>query len=360
MNLETQLRETIRMQGKADSTADVYYGWVKDFVLFARERRGEWVHPKDLGERHVEVWLKYLAVDRDVSANTQNQAFSAICYLYRHVLKRPLEGVSSFRAKRPDRVRDVLDQSELVQLFGAMIGPSLLAARMMYASSFRIGEIGRIRMKDISFERKQIVIRCGKGEKDRVVGFPAILHESVRRQMESMRVLWKSDNTDGLNGVSLPHAFGSKSPTSHLSFAWWYLFAADQYSKDPVSGQLFRHHQDMGNIARKIKQTAEAIGLPKRITSHCLRHSFATHSIENGVPIHIVQKLMGHANIETTETYLHVSKDGATKAKSPLEALESASLDEKAEKAIESELANPRKRSLIEPRQMPNGWKVVG
>jgi integron integrase len=337
VSLEQELRKKLRAQNKADSTANAYWGWVRKFVLFARARRGEWVHPKDLGERQVEIWLAHLANDLDVSANTQNQAFSALCYLYRHVLKRPLENVSALRAKRPDRIREVIDQSEIVALFNELRGPALLAARMMYASSFRIGEIGRIRIKDISFERHQIAIRGAKGEKDRVVGFPDVLHEAVQKQIESMRVLWKSDVAEGLNGVSLPHAFGRKSPSAHRQFAWWYLFSADRYSKDPITGKLFRHHQDMGHVARQIKEAAERCGFSKRVTSHCLRHSFATHSLENNVPVHVVQKLMGHTDIRTTETYLHVSKDGATAAKSPLEMLA-------------HELANPRP---VEKQQEP-------
>lgn len=321
MGLETELRRMIKVQGKATATADVYWTWVKDFLTFAKNKRGVWVHPSELGERHVEIWLKYLANERRVSANTQNQAFSALCYLYRHVLKRPLEGVSALRSKRPDRVRDVIDQSELIELFDQLHGLPLLAARMMYASSFRIGEIGKLRMKDISFERRQIVIRGAKGFKDRIVGFPEILHDSVRCQMESMQVLWKHDMNDGLNGVSLPGNFGKKTPSAHKTFAWWYLFAADQYSKDPESGRLLRHHVDMGNVARRIKEAAERCGFAKRVTSHCLRHSFATHSIENGVPIHVVQKLMGHTDIRTTEGYLHMAKDGTSAAKSPLEQL---------------------------------------
>lgn len=236
--------------------------------------------------------------------------------------------MSALRAKRPDRIRDVLDQSELVQLFDELRGSALLAARMMYASSFRIGEIGEIRIKDISFERKQIVIRGGKGAKDRAVGFPEILHDAVRAQIESMRVLWKADYSEGRNGVSLPNRFGVKSPNAHREFAWYYLFTADHESKCPRTGKLYRHHQDMGHIARQIKNAAIRCGFAKRVTSHCLRHSFATHSLENGVPVHVVQKLMGHSDIKTTERYLHVTKDGATAAKSPIESLPKAPLAE--------------------------------
>lgn len=318
MKLEQQLREKIRSQNLADSTADAYWSWVVKFLEFAKEKRGKWVHPSELGEKQVEIFLSHLANKLNVSANTQNQAFSALCYLYRHVIGNPLENVSSLRAKRPDRIREVLDQSEIVELFANLKGRALLAARMMYASSFRIGEIGEIRIKDISFERKQIAIRGGKGQKDRLVGFPEVLHEAVRRQIESMKVLWKEDIAEGRNGVSLPNRFGVKSPSSHKQFAWYYLFSSDNESKCPHTGRLLRHHQDMGHIARQIKEAADKCGFAKRVTSHCLRHSFATHSIESGVPIHFVQKLMGHTSIETTEGYLHASKDGVTAAKSPL------------------------------------------
>jgi len=345
MSLETELRRMIKVQGKATATADIYWMWCKDFLKFAKSKRGTWVHPSELGERHVEVWLKWLANERRVSANTQNQAFSAICYLYRHVLKRPLDGVSALRAKRPDRVRDVIDQVELVELFEQLSGLPLLAARMMYASSFRIGEIGKLRMKDISFERRQFVIRGAKGFKDRVVSFPYVLHDSVRAQVELMRAQWKHDVDQGLNGVSLPGLFGKKSPSAHKSFAWWYLFASDHYSKDPETGRLLRHHADMGNIARRIKEAAERCGFAKRVTSHCLRHSFATHSIENGVPIHVVQKLMGHTDIKTTERYLHMTKDGVSAAKSPLEQL--LANPPQREQPAESQASAPAKLRVV-------------
>ena len=337
MRLEDQLRRTIRRQGKADSTADTYWHHIKKFLLFAKQKRGDWVHPKDMGRHQVEVWLSHLANDQDLAANSQNVAFSSICYLYREVLGQSLENVSALRAKRPQRIREVLDQTELVALFEALNGIPLLCARMMYASNFRIGELGRLRIKDLSFERKQATVRGAKGEKDRIVQFPEIMHSAVHRQIESMKVLWRHDNDSGANGVSLPHAFGRKSPKAHRSFAWWYLLASDHYSRDPVSKKLFRHHRDMGNIARSIKDAAERIGIPKRITSHCLRHSYATHSLENGVPIHVVQKLMGHNSIETTETYLHVKKDGITSAESPLEDL----------------LTNPPKRKANEDDEPP-------
>lgn len=321
MKLEQQLKEKVRMQGKAKSTADVYWHWVRSFlVYFKNSNSGKWIHPSELGKEDVEKWLSWLANRQNVSANTQNQAFSAICYLYRYVLGTPLENVSALRAKRPDFEREILDQSEVKLLFQNLSGIPLLVAKLMYGSGLRIGETGNIRIKDISFERSQILIRCSKGCKDRLVGFPKSIHDSVRCQIESARSIWKHDIERKLNGVSLPGRYGEKCPSARLDFGWWYLFPSENYSQCPFSGRLFRHHRDMGHVARAIKTASKKAGIFKRITSHCLRHSFATHSIENGVPIHTLQKLMGHNDIETTEGYLHVTKT-ATNAVSPLELL---------------------------------------
>lgn len=309
------------MEGKEKDTADCYWRWVVRFLQFAKQKRGDWVDPMDMGRHQVEVFLTHLAVKENVAPSTQNQALAALCYLYNVVLQKPLENVRAMRAKKPQIERQVLDQSEIIQLFDELSGLSLLAAKLMYASSFRIGEVGRIRIKDLSFERNQILVQDSKHGKSRVVGFPDSLHEPVRRQMESMRVLWKHDCADGLNGVSLPYAWGRKSPSSHLSFAWFYLFASDHYSKCPASGRMLRHHVDMGNIGRNISQAAKRAGIPKRITSHCLRHSWVTHSLEGNVPIHIVQALAGHSSMETTAGYAHLRKDGPSATPSPIDAL---------------------------------------
>jgi integron integrase len=330
--LEKQLRETIRAQGKADSTADCYWEWTERYLRWVAKEHGEWKHPKDLGKIDVEAFLSMLANKERLAANSQNQAFSALCFLYRHILKQPLEGVSALRAKPSQTVREIVDQSEIVAIFNELKGAALLCARMMYASSFRIGELGKLRIKDLQFERKQIIIRGAKGKKDRIVPFPEILHPAVSRQIESMRVLWSSDVAEGLNGVSLPDAYGRKSPSSRLNFAWWYLFAADNYSRCPHTNNLYRHHRDMGNIARQIKEAAIKSGCNKTITSHCLRHSFCTHSLEMGTDIHLLKEIMGHVDLATTETYLHATKDRLNSVKSPLEAiLESSKIAERKE-----------------------------
>jgi integron integrase len=342
--LETALRETIRTQGNSDNTADCYWEWIEKYLRWHAKRASRWIDPKEMGKMEVEAYLTWLANEQRVSASTQNQAFSALCFLYRWIIKKPLEDVSALRSKIGSRVREVVDESELVAMFAELSGVALLCARMMYASNFRIGELGKLRMKDISFARQQITIHAAKGKKDRIVQFPPILHDAVRRQMESIRVLWKHDLEDGRNGVSLPDAFGRKSPNSHTEFAWYYLFSADQYSKCPHTGRLLRHHRDMDNIGRQIKNSAIKSGCSKRITSHCLRHSYATHSLENGVPVHVVQQLMGHSSLEVTQTYLHVTKTGITSAESPL-----SKLERDAERAEETRPATPLANVLSTP-----------
>ena len=321
MKLEQQLRETIARQHKAKSTADVYWHWCRRFLEFAKLKRGEWVHPKDMGKLQIEIFLRHLAVHENVSATTQNQAFSALCYLYRHVIGQPLEDVSALRAKKGDRIRDVLDESEVVALFGQLRGVDLLVAKLQYGSGMRIGEVGELRVKDLDPARGQIMVRRAKGDKDRMVSFPKSLHAAVQRQIESVEVLHRHDRADGFGGISLPDAWGRKSPSSRFDLGWWYLFPADNYSRSPETGRMYRHHRDMGNVGRSISRAAKKAGIHKRITSHCLRHSYATHSLEHGMPVHYLQQLLGHESIETTERYLHCMKSAATACVSPLDLL---------------------------------------
>jgi len=321
MKLEQQLRERIRMQGKARSTYETYWHWCERFLRFSRDHYAQWMHPSKLDERDVERWLSYLANHEHVSENTQNVALQSVCYLYRELLKRPLEGVAAIRAKRPSRIREILDQSELLAVFDQLDGPALLAALLMYGCGLRIGDAANLRIKDLSFERRQIQVMESKGNKQRYVGFPEILHEKTRQQVEIVRKMHAYDVREKLNGVSLPNAYGRKCPSAHLSFAWYYLFSAPDYSRCPDTGKLYRHHRDKGHLARTIKQASQRAGIDKRITSHSLRHSWATHSNEGGVDIRTLQVLLGHSDIRTTEIYVHANQDRATASKSPLETL---------------------------------------
>lgn len=320
--IKTQMLNRIRATGRSEETFKTYWFWCEKFFRFVKDQSGSWKHPRECGRAEVEAWLSSLANGKEwVSKNTQNLALQSVCYLYREVIRKPLEDINALRSKRPENVREVVDQSELVKLFAALRGVELLAAQLMYGCGLRIGDVAKLRIKDISFERRQIHIHSGKGDKSRYVAFPECLHDLVRKQIESMRVLHADDIRQGLNGVSLPDGFGRKSPKAHLEFAWWYLFASDNYSKCPRSGTLYRHHRDKSHIGRLIKNAVSRAGIDKRITSHCLRHSWATHSNEMGVDIRTLQVLLGHTDIRTTEIYVHANKDKATASKNPLESL---------------------------------------
>jgi len=320
--LKTQMLYRIRATGRSEATFKSYWYWCEKFFRFVRQQTGQWKHPRNCGRDEVEAWLSSLTNGREwVSKNTQNLALQAVCYLYREVLKQPLENVDALRSKRPEHVREVVDQSELLKLFAAMRGVELLAAQLMYGCGLRIGDLVKIRIKDISFERSQIHIHSGKGDKSRYVAFPSCLHEQVRKQIESMRVLHSDDVRQGLNGVSLPDGFGRKCRSAHLEFAWWYLFASDNYSRCPRSGTLYRHHRDKSHIGRLIKDAVKRAGIDKRITSHSLRHSWATHSNEMGVDIRTIQVLLGHSDIRTTEIYVHANQHRATASRNPLQEL---------------------------------------
>lgn len=337
--IKDQMLNRIRATGRSDETFKTYWFWCEKFVRFVKDKTGDWKHPKDCGREDVEAWLSHLANGKEwVSKNTQNLALQSVCYLYREVVKQPLEGVNALRSSRPENVREVIDQSEIVKLFSALRGVELLATQLMYGCGLRIGDVVKLRIKDISFERSQIHIHSGKGDKSRYVGFPSCLHDPVRSQIESIRVLHSDDVRQGLNGVSLPDGYGRKCKSAHMEFAWWYLFASDSYSKCPRSGSLYRHHRDKSHIGRLIKIAVKRAGIDKRITSHCLRHSWATHSNEMGIDIRTIQVLLGHTDIRTTEIYVHANQNKATGAKSPLEFL----------------LANPSERVRSREKSSPS------
>jgi len=320
--LKEKMLHRIRATGRSEETFKAYWYWCEKYIAFLNSHATEFRNPEITSRDKVERWLSGMANGREwVSKNTQNLALQSVCYLYREILKQPLEGVNALRAKQPENVPKVVDQSDLVKLFSALRGVELLASQLMYGCGLRIGDAVKIRIKDISFERKQIHIHSGKGDKSRYVPFPECLHDGVKKQIESMRVLWADDVRQGLNGVSLPDGFGRKSKSAHLEFAWWYLFSSDNYSRCPRSGVLYRHHRDKSNIGRRIKESVAKAGIDKRITSHAFRHSWATHSNELGVDIRTLQVLLGHADIRTTEIYVHANKDKATASKNPLEAL---------------------------------------
>lgn len=318
MNLEQRMMDRIKVQGKSSETFETYWYYVKGYLAFCADVG---IGKETRAEKAVERWLTWLAQSRHVSKNTQNVALQAVCYLYREVLNRPLVGVSAFRSKRPTQVRDVASVESVSRLFDAMDGQNLLAAQIMYATGLRVGLAVSLRVKDLLFDRNQILVHSAKGDKGRYVSFPSIIHDAVRQQLDSVRVLHQMD-CDGANpnGVSLPGAFRRKSPRAACDWTWQYLFPSDNLSKGS-EGVLCRHHRDPSTVSKAIKNACREAGIEQRITSHILRHSYATHAHEMGVPMRTLQVLLGHSDIRTTEIYVHADQHQATASASPIESL---------------------------------------
>lgn len=318
--LKDDLFNAIKLQGKSRETAKTYWIWIEKFCRYLKSQNGEWVNPVTVHTKEVTQWLTYLAVECHVSKSTQNTALQALCYLFREVFNNPLDNVAAIRAKRPQHVRDVLDVSEVERLFNELNGVYLLSAKLIYASGFRIGELVNLRIKDISFDRNQIHVRSGKGDKDRYVSFPKCIHEHVASQIDSMRVLHACDLDSNPNGVSLPDCLRKKFRSAPRQFAWYYLFCSDTLSRSD-DGVLCRHHRDPDAISREINHAAQRAGIEKRVTSHVLRHCYATHANEMGVGLRELQVLLGHNDISTTEIYVHANKNNVTASQSPIDAM---------------------------------------
>lgn len=276
-----------------------------------------------MGREEIEQFLRHWAVDRRCSGTTQNVALQALLFFYKHVIGRQIENVDAIRAKRPQRVPVVLSRSEVAALLGELHGEPRLAADLMYGCGLRIGETCALRVKDIDLDRRQLAVRGGKGNKDRFLPIPesagAALHKQIRRAADYCR----EDRDRNRAGVSLPNAFARKSPRAALSLAWYYLFCSDHLSRDPArpSGPPLRHHVHETGFAKAIRVAALRAKIRKRVTAHCLRHSYATHLLESGTDLRTIQELLGHASITTTQIYTHVELYGHASAASPLDRL---------------------------------------
>lgn len=321
MTLKQDLFERIKLQGKSPKTAETYWHYCEEYFQFLKKQNhGVWLHPKECGRDQVEAWLTWMANVSNVSKNTQNTALQAILYLYHELLKIKIENVQAMRAKRPQHVREVISVEEVRALFAELQGVDLLAAQLMYGSGLRISDVVGLRLNDISFDRSQLCIKEGKGDKWRFAAFPEVIHESVRKQVESTKVVWRHDESQNPNGVSLPGAYRRKCPSAARQLGWYWLFPGENLSKGE-EGLLCRHHRHPDHIARQIKEAAHRAGIISRVTSHILRHSYATHAHEQGVPMRTLMQLLGHTDIRTTEIYVHADQHSATAAKSPLESL---------------------------------------
>ena len=310
-----QVRDAIRVRHYSIRTEEAYIQWIKRYIFFHNKK-----HPREMGESEITSFLTHLAVDKHVSASTQNQALSALLFLYKEVLGMELDWLEGVvRAKRPQRLPVVLTAGEVIKILTLIPSVNGLIARLMYGTGMRLMEAIRLRIKDVNFEYQQIIIRDGKGGKDRVSVLPESLVDDLIRQIECVQQLHKTDLAEGYGRVYLPFALARKYPNADREFAWQYLFPSIKRSVDPRSGEIRRHHLDEKNIQRAIKNAARKAGIQKPVSSHTLRHSFATHLLERGYDIRTIQELLGHKDVKTTMIYTHVLNRGGKGVKSPLD-----------------------------------------
>ncbi len=314
MKLMDQLREAIRLKHYSLSTENSYVNWCERFIRFHGLK-----HPKDMGSKEVERFLSHLAVQRRVAGSTQNQALSAILFLYSQVLKTSLQDVGAIRAKQPSKLPVVLSVDEVTNLLGNVEGSSKLVCQLLYGCGLRVQEGIRLRTKDVDFDRDTICVRSGKGAKDRVVMLPKALRQDLELQVAERWKMHQLDLKQGYGSVHLPDAYDVKDPNACHSFQWQYLFASPRISRDPRTGRIGRHHIHKSSISRVLKMATRLSNINKRISPHVLRHSFATHLLELGVDIRTLQNLLGHKDVSTTMIYTHVSKFGSVGVMSPLD-----------------------------------------
>lgn len=310
-----QARNRLRVLHYSYRTEQAYLDWIKRYVLFHDKR-----HPAEMGAAQVEAFLTHLAVKSRVSASTQNQAKAALLFLYKKVLAIDLDWLADVpHAKRAAHLPVVLTQDETRALLAKLEGANWLIASLLYGSGMRLMEALRLRVKDVEFTRREIIVRDGKGAKDRVTMLPARLIEPLRFHLERVKALHADDLDAEYGEVYLPYALARKYPMAAREWGWQYVFPSTKLSVDPRSGTVRRHHADEKNLQRAMRKALHDAGIIKPATPHTLRHSFATHLLETGYDIRTVQELLGHANVKTTMIYTHVLNRGGRGVMSPLD-----------------------------------------
>jgi len=312
-----QVREKIRVKHYSIRTEKSYVDWIRRFILFHGKK-----HPSRLGMEEVNGFLTHLAAQRDVAASTQNQALSAILFLYKEVLNQELGWLEGFeRAKRPTRLPVVLSPTEVRGVLAHLDGAMWLMASLLYGAGLRLMECVRLRVKDVDLDYRQVIVRDGKGQKDRATMLPESVIEPLKRHLEKVKVLHEKDLDAGFGEVYLPFALERKYPNACREWGWQYIFPASRLSVDPRSGKERRHHVDEKRLQRAMKAAVRAAGVDKPASCHTLRHSFATHLLEGGYDIRTVQELLGHKDVSTTMIYTHVLNKGGKGVRSPLDRL---------------------------------------
>jgi len=322
--LLARVRDVMRRKHNSIRTEKAYLQWIKRYILFHGVK-----HPLEMGAEEVERFLNHLAIELDVAASTQNQALNAIVFMYKQVLDVELGRMENItRAKRPETLPVVFSKEEIMRLLPHLEGVPGLANKLLYGAGLRAMECLRLRVNDIEFERNQIMVRRGKGAKDRVTVLPPSLVEPLKEQLRLGYAVHQNDLLNGHGEVYLPHALERKYPNAASEWGWQYVFFSSKVSKDPRSQKIRRHHLHESSLNRSLKAARIKAGIRKHASCHALRHSFATHLLEDAYDIRTVQELLGHKDIRTTMIYTHVLQTGPCAVRSPLEQFGSAGLVE--------------------------------
>ena len=314
-----QVREVMRYHHYAIRTEQTYIKWILDYIRFNGTR-----HPQEMGKPEVEGFLSHLAVNRNVAVSTQNQALNAILFLYKYVLDMPLnDDIDAIRSKKQKKLPTVLSPPEVSQLFHHISGTNELMAKLLYGAGLRLMECIRLRVKDLDFENHQIIVRDGKGGKDRATVLPKTLKEDLRFHLKGVQKFFEQEEAEGHADVYMPHALAKKYPGAGKSWIWQWVFPAKSRSKDPRTQKVRRHHTHETGLQKAVANAAKKAGIHKRVSPHTLRHSFATHMLEAGKDIRRVQELLGHSDVRTTMIYTHVMSTNFETLGSPLDDLDS-------------------------------------
>jgi len=309
------VRAAIRVRHYSFRTEKAYVDWIRRFILFSKKR-----HPRDMGGPEVAAFLNHLANDRQVSSATQAQALAALLFLYKRVINVALPWIGDVvRAHRPKRLPTVLTREESQRVIAHLRGVHWLIAGLLYGSGLRLLEALRLRVKDVDFYHRRILVRDGKGAKDRVTILAKSVATALEAHLKNVRVLHDDAVTRGFGGVELPYALERKYPHAHLRWGWQYVFPAARPTRDSRTGTTRRHHVHEESVQRHVRNAARAAGLEKPVSPHTFRHSFATHLLEAGYDIRTVQELLGHKDVSTTQIYTHVMAPGKNAVHSPFD-----------------------------------------
>jgi integron integrase len=312
-----QVREAIRVRHYSYRTEQAYLGWIDRFIRF---NHGQ--HPEELSEKEIGKFLTHLAVRENVAASTQNQALSALIFLFKEILKKEVGNIENILwAKKPKRMPVVFTMEEMRAVLAQLNGTYRLMALLLYGAGLRLIECLRLRILDIDFAYQQITVRNAKGQRDRITPLPEVVVSDLKKQIERVKKIHNADLKKGFGTVYLPFALEKKYPNASREFKWQYVFPASRISKDPRSGRMQRHHLDETVLQRVIREAVRKCGIRKQASCHTLRHSFATHLLEEGYDIRTVQELLGHRHVDTTMIYTHVINKGGRAVKSPADRL---------------------------------------